>query len=115
MGPKFNDPLYFQGDGLEVCGPTNFGPNDISLELLKVTVIDQHGVVRDTGDLSIFFTAGEMWEADIDDARGLAVGPAKGVGRGRATKRNGNKRVFEWADHFEIVDTETFLDTPAGG
>jgi len=115
MGPKFNDPLYLQGDGLEVCGPTNFGPNDISLELVKVTVIDKNGVKRHTDDgLSVFFTAGEMWEADIDDARGLALGPAKGVGQGRVTRRNGNVHDIEWADHFELVDTTTFLDTPAG-
>ena len=67
MGPKFNDPLYFQGDdALEVCGPANFGPNDISLELLKVTVVDQNGVERHTPDLSILVAAGEMWETDID-------------------------------------------------
>lgn len=116
MGPKFDDPLYFQGDDLEVCGPTNFGPNDISLELLKVTVVDQNGVERHTPDLSIFFTAGEMWEADIDDARGvLAVGRVRGVGRGRVTVRNGNTHIIEWADHFEIIDTETFLDDVESG
>jgi hypothetical protein len=113
MGPKFNDPLYFQSDdSLEVCGPANFGPNDISLELLKVTVVDKNGVERHTPDgLSILVAAGEMWETDIDDARGvLAVGPARGVGRGRVLKRNGNAKVIEWADHFEIIDPATFLD-----
>jgi hypothetical protein len=116
MGPKFNDPLYFESDGaLEVCGPANFGPNDISLELLKVTVVDKNGVERHTGDLSILVTAGEMWETEIDNANGdLAVGEAKGVGRGRVTKRNGNTKVIEWADHFELIDPKTFLDTSDG-
>jgi hypothetical protein len=115
MGPKFNDPLYFQDDALEVCGPANFGPNDISLELLKVTVVDKDGVERHTPDLSIFVAAGEMWETDIDGAKGdLAVGPARGVGRGRVTKRDGNTKVIEWADHFEIIDPEKFLDDITG-
>ena len=116
MGPKFDDPLYFQSDGaLEVCGPTNFGPNDISFELLKVTVVDKNGVERHTPDLSIFFTAGEMWEADIENVRGvLAVGRARGVGRGRATKRNGNTKMVEWADHFELINPATFLEASDG-
>jgi hypothetical protein len=38
MGPKFNDPLYFEEDGaLEVCGPANFGPNDVLLKVEKIT------------------------------------------------------------------------------
>jgi hypothetical protein len=111
MGPKFDDPLYFENDdSLEVCGPTDFGPNDISLELLKVTVVDHNGVELHTPDLSILFGAGEMWETDIENARGvLAVGPAQGVGRGRVTKRNGNTKVIEWPGRFEIIDTRTFL------
>jgi hypothetical protein len=113
MGPKFDDPLYFQSDGaLEVCGPTDFGPNDISFELLKVTVVDKNGVARHTPELSLHFRAGEMWEADIEHARGeLAVGRARGVGRGCVTKRNGNTKIIEWADHFELVDPATFLDS----
>ncbi len=56
-----------------------------------------------------------MWETDIDDARGvLAVGPARGVGRGRVTTRNGNTKIIEWADHFEIIDPRTFLDDTEG-
>lgn len=116
MGPRFNDPLYFQSDGaLEVCGPADFGPNDISLELLKVTVVDKNGVERHTPDLSILVAAGEMWETDIDNVQGvLAPGPARGVGRGRVTKRNGDKKVIEWADHFDLIDPGTFLDASEG-
>jgi hypothetical protein len=113
MGPKFQDPLYFEADGaLEVCGPTNFGPNDISFELLRITVIDKDGNERHTHDLHLFFTKGEMWEAEIEDARHhLVPGPAKGVGKGRVTKRDGEKKDIEWAGRFEIVDTQTFLTT----
>ena len=116
MGPKFDDPLYFQSDNaLEVCGPTNFGPNDISFELIKVTVVDKNGVERSTPDLSIFFTAGEMWETDMEDVKGvLAVGPARGVGSGRATKRNGNTKMIEWAGRFELIDPTTFLEDSDG-
>jgi hypothetical protein len=115
MGPKFDDPLYFQSDGaLEVCGPTNFGPNDISFELLKVTVVDKNGVERHTPHLSIFFRAGEMWETDIEHARDLAAGRARGVGRGRATKRDGSTKIIEWAGRFELIDPTTFLETSDG-
>jgi hypothetical protein len=116
MGPKFDDPLYFQSDGaLEVCGPTDFGPNDISFELLKVTVVDKNGVERSTPDLSIFFTAGEMWETDIEDVRGvLAVGRARGVGRARITKRNGETKIKEWPGRFELIDPATFLEASDG-
>jgi hypothetical protein len=112
MGPKFDDPLYFQSDdALEVCGPTDFGPNDISFELLKVTVVDKLGkeLHRDT---HLFFTAGEMWETDIDQARGvLAVGKARGVGRARVTKRDGSTRIIEWPGRFELIDPVTFLQS----
>jgi hypothetical protein len=113
MGPKFEATLYFEEDGaLEVCGPTNFGPDDISLELLKVTVVDKNGDERHTHDLHLLFTKDEMWEADIEEARRhLAPGNAKGVGKGRVTKRNGQTRNIEWASRFEIVDTQSFLTT----
>ncbi len=116
MGPRFNDPLYFQSDGaLEVCGPADFGPNDISFELLKVTVVDKNGLERHTPDLSILVAAGDMWETDIDGVKGvLAPGTARGVGRGRVTKRNGNTKVIEWADRFELIDPSTFLDASDG-
>jgi hypothetical protein len=111
MGPKFEDPLYFQADGaLEVCGPTNFGPDDISLELFQVDVVDKNGEERHVHGLHDLFTKDEMWEADIEHAKGrLAVGPARGVAKGRVTKRDGRTKDIEWASHFEIVDTQTFL------
>jgi hypothetical protein len=112
MGPKFDDPLYFQSDGaLEVCGPTNFGPNDISFELLKVTVVDKNGVERHTPNLSLPFRLGDMWETDIENARDLAGGKARGVGRARVTKRNGNTKIIEWVGRFELIDPTTFLES----
>ena len=115
MGPKFDDPLYFQSDGaLEVCGPTNFGPDDISFELRKVTVVDRHGKQLHT-DTRLFFRAGEMWETDIENARGvLAVGSARGVGKGRVTKRDGRTKDVDWAGHVELIDPRTFLETSDG-
>jgi len=29
--------------------------------------------------------------------------------------RNGNTKVIEWADHFELIDPATFLDISDGG
>jgi hypothetical protein len=111
MGPKFDDPLYFQSDGaLEVCGPANFGPNDISLEVISVTVVDKHGVERHASNVPIFVGAGEMWETDIENARGeLSAGPARGVATGRVTKRNGNTQEIQWPGRFELIETTTFL------
>jgi hypothetical protein len=111
MGPKFEETLYFEEDGaLEVCGPTNFAPDDISLELLKVDVVDKNGNERHRHDLHLFFTKGEMWETDIEDARRhLAPGKAKGTAEGCVTTRTGAKRDIKWASRFEIIDTQTFL------
>ena len=30
------------------------------------------------------------------------------------TKRNGDKKVIEWADHFDLIDPGTFLDASEG-
>jgi hypothetical protein len=111
MGPRFDDPLYFQSDGaLEVCGPANFGPNDVSFELLKVAVRDENGkVMHKTPHPRIVLTQGEMWETDIENARGvLAVGPATGFARGRVTKRDGTTKCIEWTGQFDLVDTSAF-------
>jgi hypothetical protein len=111
MGPKFNEFLYFEANGaLEVCGPTNFGPNDISLELNKVTVVDREGNERHTPHLRLLFTYGEMWEADIPNAHGhLVPGMARGQGEGKALTRDGKTHDITWSSRFEIVDPKTFL------
>ena len=111
MGPRFDDPLYFQSDGaLEVCGPANFGPNDVLFELLKVAVTDKNGVVmRKTPVPPIVVAPGEMWEIEIENARGvLAVGAATGLGRGRVIRRNGPPKTIEWTGQFDLVDTSAF-------
>ena len=41
MGPKFDPYLNFQADGsLDVCGPTNFGAQDVMFRLIRVRVKD---------------------------------------------------------------------------
>ena len=116
MGPRFNDPLYFQSDGaLEVCGPADFGPNDISLELLKVTVVDKNGVERHTPDLSILVAAGEMWETDIDNVQGvLAPGHRQGSrsrARDEAERRHEGHRMGR---PLRLDRSGTFLDASEG-
>jgi hypothetical protein len=115
MGPKFEERLYFQADrALEVCGPTNFGPDDMMFELKRVTVVDKNGRERHVS-VSLFFTRGEMWETDIPDATGeLAIGPAAGTGKGKVTRRDGSKKDVDWVGQFELIDAQTFLSTLQG-
>lgn len=119
MGPRFSDPLYFEQDGaLEVCGPANFGPNDISFELLKITIIDHEGnSVQEEFDPPILVGSGElMWESEIDDARSrLVVGPARGIGKGRVRRRDHSTQGVGWADQFQLIDPATYLEDTAGG
>ncbi|HEX2377503.1 MAG TPA: hypothetical protein VHI30_08090 [Gaiellales bacterium] len=119
MGPKFNNPLYFEEDGvLEVCGPANFGPNDVLLKVEKITIIDHEGhVVEQSFDPPILVGSGDpMWESEIEDGRDrLVPGPARGVAQGRVRTRDNGERGIGWADRFDLVNPGTFFEDTAGG
>lgn len=112
MGPKFSDPLYFEDDGtLEVCGPANFGPDDVQLEVLKITIVDHRGRRRTATPSALVGSGEPMWETEIANARSkLAVGKARGVGKARMTEHDGTTRIVRWADHVHLIDPRTFLD-----
>lgn len=119
MGPKFNDPLYFEEDGtLEVCGPANFSPNDVLLKVEKLTIIDHEGhvVEKDFDPPTLVGSGDPMWESEIDDALGALVpGPARGVAQGHVRTRDHVERGIGWAGRFELVNPGTFFEDTAGG
>ena len=73
MGPKFDPYLNFQADGsLDVCGPTNFGAQDVMFRLIRVRVKDQANTqVEQTFNPppAIFGSGQTMWEADVPPAK----------------------------------------------
>lgn len=114
MGPRFNDPLYFQADGsLDVCGPTNFHPNDVLFRLVRVT-FQQDGkdaITHEYQPPKLFGCCDSMWDGDIDDARGrLALGQARATGEGRVLHRNGQEEPVTWANFVHLIAPATFLD-----
>jgi len=101
--------LYFDCDGaLEVCGPTNFGPNDARLEItLQLDIVDQFGN-RLSAQLPIITNApAQEWECEIPGAKGiLAAGPATGTASGRIVKKQGQGQSVPvtWVGSFTLVD-----------
>jgi hypothetical protein len=105
MGPRFMHTLYFNCDGtLEVCGPTNFGPNDNRL-VITVLKIKQNGQTL-SPPLPITADApAHEWEGDIPGAKGpLAVGLATGFASGNIVKKNGQAVPVSWAGDLMLAD-----------
>jgi hypothetical protein len=105
MGPKFMTPLYFDCNGtLEVCGPTNFGPNDAQLVITELLIKQNDQTVPAPVPIIADAPATE-WEVDIPGAKGrLAVGPATGFAVGRMVKTNGPDDAVSWPGALELKD-----------
>jgi hypothetical protein len=105
MGPKFMTPLYFDCDGnLEVCGPTNFGPNDARLVITELTIKQNGQTVPAPVPITTDAPATE-WEVDIPGAKGpLDVGPATGFAVGRRVKTNGQEVAVSWPGALKLED-----------
>ena len=105
MGSRFMLTLYFDCDGtLEVCGPTNFGPNDARLVITALT-IKQNGQTM-SPPLPITTDApAQEWEGEIPGAKGrLAVGPATGFASGNLVKKNGQAVPVSWPGALTLAD-----------
>ncbi len=103
MVPKFDNPLYFDGDELEVCGPTNLTSAIKQMKITRVIIRDHLGHVA-TANPKITATPDDpMWEAEID--RGSLV---TGDGHGRAfatvTYTDGHEVDISWDGAFSLLD-----------
>src|SRR5690242_16495815 len=105
MGPKFMPILYFDCEGtLEVCGPTNFGPNDDELVITTLT-IKQNGKTMSPPLPIITKAPAEEWEGEIPGAKGqLAVGKATGFASGNIVKKNGRSVPVSWPGDLTLSD-----------
>jgi hypothetical protein len=111
VGPRFEDPLYFEPSGaLEVCGPAGLGPNDVLLRIEHVAVKDSQGTERQVEGIDaehplVVGTGDGMWESEIENAQGdLVPGPGIGFGQGVMVMRNGASRPVHWATRLTLVD-----------
>lgn len=118
MGPKFDQYLYFQSNGeLEVCGPTNFGVQDMLLTVKSVAIKDHTNkrVAHTFKQPGLLFGNGNvMWEGDLPTAKAkrLSVGPARAHGKGRVLHQDGTSETIEWANDVILVNPATFLNGP---
>jgi hypothetical protein len=114
MGPRFNNPLYFEAGGtLEVCGPANFGPNDVLFAVHRVTFRqDGHPPVPHPFDPHILVGSSEaMWEGEFEHAHSkLSPGHVRATGEGSVTRRDGSHDPVTWANDIELIAPATFLD-----
>ncbi len=108
MGPRFMSPLSFECDGtLEVCGPTNFGPDDVMLRIEQLT-IEQNGKSM-SPNLPIIAVAPALeWEGEIPNAKKpqgkLDVGQARGAASGYLVKKSGQIVPVAWPGAPRLVD-----------
>jgi hypothetical protein len=113
MESRFMTPLYFECDGtLEVCGPTNFGPDDVLLEITQLTIVDQAGNTMSPPNLPIITLApSPTWETEIPGAKGtLQAGPATGAAAGFLVKRRGGRDAVAWPGSLTLVDGCAILE-----
>jgi hypothetical protein len=118
MGPKFMATLYFDCDGtLEVCGPTNFGPNERRLEITHLRIVDQYGNTLSVPSppLPIITNApAPEWEVEVPQAKAiLAPGPATGTASGVIVKKDGQAVPVSWVGSFTLADGCAILNSIA--
>jgi hypothetical protein len=115
MGPKFDPYLNFQADGsLDVCGPANFGAQDVMFKLTRVRLKDQANTqVEQTFNppAALFGNGDTMWEGEIPPpkAQTLVTGPARGTGKGRVLHRDGTEEEVVWANDVILANPSGFL------
>ena len=103
MAPKFDSPLYFDGDELEVCGPTNLSPAVKQMTVTRLIIRDHLGHVVNANAKIVVTPTDPMWEIEID--RGSLVA---GDGHGRAfatvTYTDGHEVEITWDGAFPLLD-----------
>jgi len=116
MEPKFMTPLSFRCDGtLEVCGPTNFDPDDVLLEITQLTIVQ--GSARMSPTLPFITVApNQNWETEISGAKPtLNEGPALGAAAGYKVKKSGGRVPVAWPGSLMLVDGCAILQEIAPG
>jgi hypothetical protein len=103
MVPKFDNPLYFDGDELEVCGPANLSSAIKQMKVTRLILRDHLGHVVNANVKVVVTPADPMWETEID--RGTLV---TGDGQGRAfatvTYTDGRQVDISWDGAFQLLD-----------
>jgi hypothetical protein len=113
MESRFMTPLFFECDGtLEVCGPTNFGPDDVLLEITQLTIVDAAGNTMSPPTLPVITLAPSVtWETEIPGAKGrLQEGPATGAAAGFLVKRGRGRVPVAWPGSLTLVDGCAILE-----
>src|SRR5581483_10438448 len=111
MEPKFMTPLFFGCDGtLEVCGPTNFDPDDVLLEITALTIAQ--GSARMSPNLPVITVAPSLtWETEIYGAKPtLQDGPAIGAAAGYKVKKSGGRVAVAWPGSLTLVNGCAILE-----
>ena len=115
MEPRFMPVLLFECDGtLEVCGPTNFGPDDVLLEITQLTIVDQAGASMSPRLPVISVAPKPTWETEIPGAKGtLQPGSATGAAAGYLVRKSGDRVAVAWPGSLTLVDGCAILEAIA--